>query len=125
MVINMKEVKTTKAQGAIGPYSQAIVSNGFVFFSGQIPLKDGILIDDYSLAVDVIMNNIKAILKEANTSIDKLVKTTIFIKDISKFSIVNEAYEKHLTKPFAARSVVEVSNLPKNAILEIEGVAEV
>lgn len=121
----MKEVKTTKAPGAIGPYSQAIVSNGFVFFSGQIPLKDGILIDDYSLAVDVIMNNIKAILKEANTSIDKLVKTTIFIKDISKFSIVNEAYEKHLTKPFAARSVVEVSNLPKNAILEIEGVAEV
>lgn len=120
----MKQVNTTKAPSAIGPYSQAIISNGFLFFSGQIPLKDGILVEDYKEAINVIMNNIKEILIEANTNIGKLVKTTIFIKDIKMFGIVNEEYEKHLQKPYPARSVVEVSNLPKCAILEIEGVAE-
>lgn len=120
----MKQINTTKAPSAIGPYSQAIISNGFLFFSGQIPLKDGILVEDYKEAINVIMNNIKEILIEANTNIGKLVKTTIFIKDIKMFGIVNEEYEKHLQKPYPARSVVEVSNLPKCAILEIEGVAE-
>lgn len=119
----MKEVKTNLAPSAIGPYSQAIKSNGFVFFSGQIPLKDGILINDYKEAINVIMENIKNILNASNSSISKLIKVTIFIKDINYFSLVNEEYEKHLTKPYPARSVIEVANLPKGAILEVEGVA--
>lgn len=120
----MIEVISNVAPEAQGPYSQAIISNNLVFFSGALPLKDGVLVTDYKEAIGVIMKNVESILLSAESSLEKLVKVTIFIKDINMFSVVNEEYEKYLSHPFPARSVVEVSNIPKGAILEIEGVAE-
>ncbi|MGN0940701.1 MAG: RidA family protein [Selenomonadaceae bacterium] len=119
-------IATKKAPGAIGPYSQAIEANGFVFVSGQIPLvpetgemvKGGI--EEQTARV---LDNLKAILEAAGTSMDAAVKTTVYIKNIGDFGKVNEIYAKYFTKDCPARVCVEVSNLPKGALVEIDVIA--
>jgi len=124
----MKKISTTNAPRAIGPYSQAIVTNGLVFCSGQIPLdlNGNIVAGDIKDQIKQVMENLKAVLTEAGTSFDKVVKTTIYLADIADFPIVNEVYGSYFVsenKP--ARATIEVSNLPKGAKVEIDCVAEV
>lgn len=123
----MKVIQTQKAPAAVGPYSQAIEVNGLIFTSGQLPIipESGELInDDIKKATARSLENIKEILQEAGSSLDKVVKVNIFLKDMNDFSSVNEVYSKYFTKNKPARSCVEVSKLPKDGIIEIEAVAE-
>ncbi|NLM35803.1 MAG: RidA family protein [Clostridiales bacterium] len=122
----MKQVISTKgAPGAIGPYSQAIKAGNFVYTSGQIPLDPatGELINDIEKATERALENVKAILEEAGSSMDKVVKTVVFLKDMKDFAEMNEVYAKYFTENPPARSCVEVARLPKDSVVEIEAVA--
>ncbi|SCN21843.1 Enamine/imine deaminase [Clostridium sp. N3C] len=122
----MREVISTKgAPGAIGPYSQAIKVGNFVYTSGQIPLDpvSGELITDIKKATERSLENVKAILEEAGSSMDKVVKTVVFLKDMNDFAAMNEVYATYFKENPPARSCVEVSRLPKDAVIEIEVVA--
>jgi len=124
----MKKISTTNAPQAIGPYSQAIVTNGLVFCSGQIPLdvSGNIVTGDVKDQVRQVMENLKAVLTEAGTGFERVVKTTIYLTDIADFPVVNEIYGSYFVsehKP--ARATVEVSNLPKGVKVEIDCIAEV
>jgi len=120
-----KIISTTNAPGAVGPYSQAVKAGNFVFASGQIPLdpSTGELVSgDVKKATERSLENVKAILEAAGTSLDKVVKTTVFVKNMSDFAAVNEVYAKYFDKDMPARSCVEVK-LPKDALVEIEVIA--
>ena len=123
----MKEVVNTKlAPAAIGPYSQAIVAGDMVFTSGQIPLsaETGLVVgDDVSAQAVQALDNLKAVLAGAGCGLDDVVKTTVFITDMSKFALVNEIYAKYITEKAPARSCVEVSKLPKGCLVEVEAIA--
>ena len=122
----VKTLHTDKAPAAVGPYSQATEVNGFIFTSGQIPLipETGELVsDDIKKATARSLDNIKAILEEAGSSMDKVVKVNIFLDDVNDFAAVNEVYAEYFTEHKPARSCVEVANLPKNGLLEIEAIA--
>lgn len=123
----MKVIKTLEAPAAIGPYSQAIKANGFLFVSGQIPLTpNGELAgDDIKAQTKQVLKNLKAILKEADLSLKDTVKTTIFLKSMDDFSIVNEIYAQAFGEHKPARSTVEISKLPKDVLVEIELIAKV
>jgi 2-iminobutanoate/2-iminopropanoate deaminase len=123
----MEIVTTNEAASAIGPYSQAVKSGGFVFCSGQICLtKEGDLNDgDVRTQTEQVMGNLKAVLLAAGSSLDKVVKTTIYLTDMGDFVEVNEVYGGYFeneNKP--ARATIEVSNLPKGVKVEIDCVAE-
>jgi len=126
-IMELKKVQTEKAPAAIGPYSQAVISNNLVFTSGQIPLvpssgdvKEG----DITVQSEQVLENLKAVLEAAGSSLEHVVKTTCFLADMSDFAAFNGVYEKYLTeKP--ARSCVAVKTLPKNVLVEVEAVAEV
>ncbi len=121
-----KEVISTKnAPGAIGPYSQAIKIGNLVYTSGQLPLNPatGELVGEVKKATAQALENIKVILEEAGTSLDKVVKTLVFLKDLNDFAAVNEVYATYFTENPPARSCVQVAKLPKDAILEIEVIA--
>ncbi|MBR6072170.1 MAG: RidA family protein [Acholeplasmatales bacterium] len=125
---NLKSISTNEAPLAVGPYSQAIICNDLVFISGQIPIDpktNQLSNDNFENQVKLVFNNISAILKEANSSLDKVVKTTVFIKDISKFGAFNEIYATYFINNKPARSLVEVSNLPKGALVEVEVIAKI
>ena len=122
----MERVETLEAPQAIGPYSQAIRSGDFLFVSGQIPLnpKSGTLVEGgIEVQTGQVMKNIQAILKAAKLDLGRIVKTTVFLKNMDDFSTFNSVYEKFLREPFPARATVEVSRLPKNVLIEIEAVA--
>ena len=122
----VKTLHTDKAPAAVGPYSQATEVNGFIFTSGQIPLvpETGELVsDDIKKATAKSLDNIKAILEEAGSSLDKVLKVNIFLDDINDFAAVNEVYAEYFTEHKPARSCVEVANLPKKALIEIEAIA--
>ena len=122
----VKTLHTDKAPAAVGPYSQATEVNGFIFTSGQLPLvpETGELIsDDIKKATARSLDNIKAILEEAGSSMDKVVKVNIFLDDVNDFAAVNEVYATYFTENKPARSCVEVANLPKKALIEIEAIA--
>ena len=123
----MKEVISTKlAPAAIGPYSQAIAAGGMVFTSGQIPLsaETGLVVgDDVSAQTVQALDNLMAVLAGAGCGLDDVVKTTVFITDMSKFALVNEIYAKYFTEKAPARSCVEVSKLPKGCLVEVEAIA--
>ena len=125
--MNKQVIKTDNAPEAIGPYSQGIIVGDFVYTSGQIPInpKTGIMETDIKLATKQSMENIKAILEEVGTSLENVIKTTIFLKDLNDFNVVNEVYATYFNENNPARSCVEVSKLPKDAIIEIEVIAEV
>ena len=123
----MEIVKTENAPEAIGPYSQAVKSGGFVFCSGQIALRaDGSLVEgSVEDQTKQVMENLKAVLSEAGSDLGKVVKTTIYLNDINDFASVNEVYGSYFDgdkKP--ARATVEVSNLPKGVKVEIDCIAE-
>ena len=122
----MKVVETKSAHAAISPYSQAMVSGNFISTSGQIPLsaESGQIIGtNISEQTEQVCKNIKALLEASGSSIDKVVKATCFLIDMNDFAAFNEVYTKHFTgKP--ARSTVAVKALPKNALVEIETIAE-
>ncbi|AND85686.1 RidA family protein [Clostridium tyrobutyricum] len=118
-------VNTKKAPAAVGPYSQAVKACNLLFVSGQIPLdpKTGELVSgDVQKAAERSLENVGAILEEAGTSFDNVVKTTVFVKDIGDFAKVNEVYARYFKKDMPARSCVEVK-LPKDALVEIEVIA--
>lgn len=118
-------VHTSAAPAAIGPYSQAIRAGRFLFLSGQVGAEpsDGVLADGVAAQADRALRNISAVLAEAGSGFDRVVKTTIFLTDIGDFSAVNEVYARHLSPPYPARSTVAVKALPKGALVEIEMVA--
>jgi 2-iminobutanoate/2-iminopropanoate deaminase len=124
-----KEVVRTESapapfQGA--PYSQAIKANGFVFVSGQLALKPGskeLEGGDATAQTEQVFANLRAILEEAGSSLDRLVKTTVFLQDLGDFAAMNEVYAKHVGDTPPARSTVEVAKLPSGALVEIEAVA--
>ena len=123
----LKKVATAKAPAAIGPYSQGIIANGFLFASGQIPIipESGEIVEgDICAQAEQVMKNIGEILKEAGTDFGHVVKTTCFLADMSDFAAFNSVYEKFFTeKP--ARSCVAVKELPKGVLCEVEVIAAV
>lgn len=121
----MKIVSTTNAPAAIGPYSQAIVVNDMVFTSGQIALKpDGSFLDgDVEAQTTQVLENLQAVLSEAGSSLQKVVKTTIFLANMDDFTKVNSVYGAFFKEHKPARSTVGVKTLPKNALVEIEAIA--
>lgn len=122
----MKIIETKKAPAAIGPYSQAIVANGLVYTSGQIPIDpcSGIIeAASIEAQTEQVIKNLASVLEAAGSSLERVVKTTCFLKNISDFAVFNGIYEQYFTgKP--ARSCVEVAALPKGALVEIEVIAE-
>ena len=120
-----KQISTTAAPGAIGPYSQAIAVGDFIFISGQIPVNpaDGSVPEGIKAQTAQSIANIKAILAEAGMSIDNVIKTTVFLADINLFGEMNEVYAENFTAPFPARSAVAVRELPKQVLVEIETIA--
>jgi 2-iminobutanoate/2-iminopropanoate deaminase len=119
-------VATQQAPAAIGPYSQAIKANGFVFTAGQIaldPASGNVIEGDVRQQTERVCQNLKAILTAAGSGFDKVVKTTVFLKNMSDFAAMNEIYGKYFTQPAPARSRVEVAALPKNVLVEIDLVA--
>ncbi len=123
----MKKVATTNAPAAIGPYSQGIIVDNFLFTSGQIGLRaDGTLVgDDIISQTKQVLKNLEAILKEAGATYKDVVKTTIFLDDINDFKVVNEIYEEFFKEHKPARSTVAVKTLPLNVKIEIELIAKV
>lgn len=121
----MKSFHTDKAPAAVGPYVQAIGTEQFVFTSGQIPLnpETGELVTEISAAARQVLNNIKAILEESGSSIDKVIKCTVFLADINDFAAVNEVYKEFFDEHKPARSAIQVAALPLGAALEIEAIA--
>ena len=120
-----KVISTTNAPAAIGPYSQAIEANGFVFASGQIPVnpETGELPEGIEAQAEQVMKNVKNLLEAAGTSVDQVVKTGVFIKNMDDFATINGIYAKYFAKDCPARSCVEVARLPKDVLLEMEAIA--
>lgn len=121
-----KIISTTKAPAAIGPYSQAVEINNMIYTSGVIPInpEDGSLVTgDITAQAERVLSNMSALLEASGTSMDKVIKTTVFIKDMNDFAALNEVYAKYFTKDFPARSCVEVARLPKDVLVEIEAIA--
>ena len=124
----MQTISTSSAPAAIGPYSQGIIGGGLLFTAGQIPLDPkemslvGITAEEQTLQV---LRNLDAVLAAAETSWDRVVKTTVFLTDLADFPAMNRIYEKHLGGAKPARSTVQVAALPRGAKVEIELVAEV
>ena len=114
-------ISTTNAPGAIGPYSQAIDAGQFVFISGQIPVDPatGEIPEGITAQATQSLANVKAILEAAGLTMDNVVKTTVFLADMSLFAPMNEVYAKAFSAPFPARSAVAVRELPKQVLLEV------
>jgi 2-iminobutanoate/2-iminopropanoate deaminase len=119
-------VMTPHAPNPIGPYSQAVKANGFVFLSGQVgldPQSGEIVGADLRQQTERVLENLKAVLEAAGTSLHHVVKTTVFLKNMDDFPAMNEVYARYFTSAPPARSTVEVSRLPKNALVEIDAIA--
>lgn len=122
----MKEINTKNAPAAIGPYSQAIEVNGFVYISGQLPIDPAtgeFAGCDIKSQAEQSLKNVKAILEEAGLTMKNVVKTTVFLADMADFAAMNEVYSTYFSEPYPARSAVAVKTLPKGALVEIECVA--
>ncbi len=122
----MKVVHTDQAPAAIGPYSQAMEVNGYIFTSGQIALtaEGEFLGGDIQQQTHQVFANLKAVLEAAGTSLDKVIKATVFMSDMNEFVAMNEVYGEHFGEHKPARSAVEVARLPKDAKVEIEVIAQ-
>ena len=125
----MKEIiSTDKAPAAIGPYSQAVKVGNLLFTSGMIPIdpETNTLVEvGIEVQAERALQNVKALLEASGTSMDKVVKTVVFIKNMDDFAKVNEIYAKYFTSDFPARSCVEVARLPKDVLIEMEAIAEI
>ena len=123
----MQAIHTEKAPKAIGPYSQALQVGNLVFASGQVPIvpATGEFVEGgIKEQTRQSLTNAKAILEEAGTSLSKVVKTTVYLSDMANFAAMNEVYAEFFTQPYPARSAVAVKTLPKNALVEVECIAE-
>lgn len=120
-----KVISTDKAPAAIGPYSQAIEVNGMVYTSGVIPVnpKNGEIPEGTVAQATQALTNLKNLLEAAGSSMDRVIKTTVFIKEMDEFGTINGIYKEFFTSDFPARSCVEVARLPKDVLLEIEAIA--
>jgi len=119
-------ISTNDGPKAIGPYSQAIKANGFVFVSGQLgidPATQQVITGDVAAQTDRIMKNLASILKAAGSGLDKVVRSTVFLKNMGDFGAMNEVYGKYFTSVPPARSTVEVARLPKDVAVEIDVIA--
>lgn len=119
-------IKTENAPGAIGPYSQAVKTDSMVYVSGQLafdPATGNLVTDDIKTETRQAMNNLKVILEAAGSSLEKVVKTTLFIKNMDDFPLVNEVYGEFFTQDYPARACVEVARLPRDANFEVEAVS--
>jgi 2-iminobutanoate/2-iminopropanoate deaminase len=123
----MREVVSTKdGPQAIGPYSQAVKANGFVFVSGQVaidPATQQVIAGDIRAQTDRALRNLMAILKAAGSGLEKVVRSTVFLKNLGDFSAMNEVYGRYFTSAPPARSTVEVARLPKDVLVEIDVIA--
>ena len=122
-----KIINTKNAPEAIGPYSQGVVIDKLVYTSGQLPInpETKVLETEIKRATKQSLENCKAILEEAGTTLENVIKTTVFVKDLNDFSAVNEVYAKYFTQNFPARSCVQVAKLPMDAPIEIEVIATI
>ncbi len=124
----MKIVSTPHAPAAIGPYSQAVVSNGFAFLSGQIPIDPatGQLVNgEVAMQTERVLENLKAVLESCGSSLNKVVKTTVYLKDMTEFAQMNEVYGRYFPTDPPARATVEVARLPRDVRVEIDCIASV
>ena len=122
----IETVATDRGPKAIGPYSQAVRANGFVFLSGQIPLDpktQQIVEGDAAVQTERVLENLKAVVEAAGSSIQRVVKTTVFLADLNDFAAMNEVYSRYFVTHPPARSTVEVARLPKNVRVEIDLIA--
>lgn len=124
----MKEIiSTDDAPKAIGPYSQAVRSNGFVFVSGQVaidPATQQVIQGDVAAQTERVLKNLSAILNASGSGLEKVVRATVFLKNMNDFAAMNEVYGRHFTSAPPARSTVEVARLPKDVLVEIDVIAE-
>ena len=119
-------ISTSEGPKAIGPYSQAIKANGFVFVSGQVaidPVTNTLLSGDIAFQTDRVLKNLRGILTGAGSSLEKVVRSTVFLKNMNDFAAMNEVYGKYFTSAPPARSTVEVARLPKDVLVEIDVIA--
>jgi 2-iminobutanoate/2-iminopropanoate deaminase len=126
--VTVRTVHTDRAPAAIGPYSQGIVSNGFLFTAGQIaldPATGEIVAGDVAAQTERVMTNLAAILDHAGASWARVVKTTVYLQDMSDFPRVNEVYARHLGDARPARSTVQVAGLPRGVLVEIDAIVAV
>ncbi|HZK55804.1 MAG TPA: RidA family protein [Desulfosporosinus sp.] len=123
--MNKQIVNTQNAPSAIGPYSQAVKAGNLIFTSGQLPLnlQSGELVADIEGATKQSLDNIKAILESAGASMDKVIKTVVFLRDMNDFVAMNTVYATYFPDNPPARSAVQVARLPKDAVVEIEAIA--
>ena len=122
--MDIKVISTEKAPAAIGPYSQAIAAGDFLYLSGQLGVnpETGNLEEGVEAQAERAISNLKAILTQAGTDISHVVKTTVFLKSMADFAAVNAIYAAHFKQPYPARSCVQVAELPKGGLVEIEAV---
>lgn len=125
MAFEKKIISTDKAPAAVGTYSQGVFHNGVYYFSGQIGLdaKTGDMPAGFDAQLENVLKNIDGLLQSQDLTRANIIKTTIFMTDLAQFGKVNEAYTKFFTAPYPARSTVQVSALPKGAVVEIEVIA--
>ena len=125
MAFEKKIISTDKAPAAVGTYSQGVFHNGVFYFSGQIGLdaKTGELAEGFDAQLANVLKNIDGLLESQDLTRENIIKTTIFMTDLAQFGKVNEAYTKFFSAPYPARSTVQVSALPKGAVVEIEVIA--
>ena len=123
----MKYITTEKAPKAVGPYSQAIVSNGFIFCSGQIGIDPATneLVEGIEAQTKQVLKNLSEVLEAENSDLDHVVKTTVYLANITDYVTMNEIYGQYFTKHKPARAAFAVAALPKGALIEIEVIAEV
>ena len=126
--MDKKIISTDAAPKAIGPYSQAVIANGFAFLSGQIPLDPAtnqLIEGDIATQTERVMANLKAVLEACGSSLGDVVKTTVFLKDMGEFAKMNEVYGRHFSENPPARATVEAARLPRDVRVEIECIARV
>ena len=126
--MDKKIISTDAAPKAIGPYSQAVIANGFAFLSGQIPLDpvtNQLIEGDIAAQTERVMANLKAVLEACGSSLGDVVKTTVFLKDMGEFAKMNEVYGRHFSENPPARATVEAARLPRDVRVEIECIARV
>lgn len=123
--MSKQPISTDRAPGALGPYSQAIDTGMFIFASGQLGLDpvSGELAEGVQEQARVALENVTAVLDAAGSSLDQVVKTTVFLQDMNDFAAMNEIYGQFFEEPYPARSAVQVARLPKDALVEIEVIA--
>ncbi|MHA0857371.1 RidA family protein [Paenibacillus sp. CMAA1364] len=126
MSINKEVIQTTGAPQAIGPYSQAVKVGGLLFASGQLGLdpSTGVLPESIEEQTKQSLHNVKAIVEAAGATMNQIVKSTVYLKDMNDFQAVNEIYSGFFAQPYPARSAVEVARLPKDALVEIEVIVQ-